>query len=107
MMQRFILSPQFSALSCRLQQIPFLAARGLDTHLFFEQLFANRVTGFFAMDVIVSSFIFRLFVFFERRRLRIKKLMVYVVCNLPIGVSLTVPLFVYFRERKINAKSEV
>ena len=37
------------------QLIPFLREHGLDLRLFFEQLFSNRIGGFFGWDVIVSS----------------------------------------------------
>ncbi len=88
------------------QFIPFLMAHGLDLPLFFEQLFQNHVSGFFGMDVIVSSLVLWLFVFSEGRRRRMSNLWLYVVCNLAVGVSLALPLFLFFRERKINAESE-
>ena len=50
------------------QLIPFLAAYGLDMPMFFKQLFANHVSVFFGMDVIVSSVVLWLFVFSEGRR---------------------------------------
>ena len=88
------------------QFIPFLIAHGLDIPLFFEQLFQNHVSGFFGMDVIVSSLVLWLFVFSEGRRRGMNNLWLYVVCNLAVGVSLALPLFLFFRERKINAGSE-
>ncbi len=88
------------------QFIPFLMAYGLDMPLFFQQLFQNHVSGFFGMDVIVSSLALWLFVFSEGRRRGMSNLWLYVVCNLAIGVSLALPLFLFFRERKINAGSE-
>ncbi len=88
------------------QFIPFLMAHGLDMPLFFQQLFQNHVSGFFGMDVIVSSLALWLFVFSEGRRRGMSNLWLYVVCNLAVGVSLALPLFLFFRERKINAGSE-
>lgn len=85
------------------QFIPFLAAHGLDMRLFFQQLFANDVSGFFGMDVIVSSLALWLFIFSEGRRLKMNNLWLYIVCNLAVGVSLALPLFLFFRERKIEA----
>lgn len=89
------------------QFIPFLAVHGLNVTIFFQQLFQNPVSGFFGMDVIVSSLVLWLFVFSEGRRLRMSNLWLYVVCNMAVGVSLALPLFLLFRERKINAGSEV
>ena len=56
------------------QFIPFLAAHGFDIRLFFQQLFQNPVSGFFGMDVIVSSLVLWIFVFSEGRRLRMRSL---------------------------------
>lgn len=87
------------------QFIPFLSEHGLDLPLFYKQLFQNNVSAFFAMDVIVSSMALWLFVFWEGRRRRMKNLWLYVVCNLAVGVSLALPLFLFARERKLNAES--
>ncbi|MCA1625133.1 MAG: DUF2834 domain-containing protein [Acidobacteria bacterium] len=86
--------------------IPFLATYGLDVPMFFRQLFQNHISAFFGMDVIVSSFVLWLFVFSEGRRLHMRNLWLYVVCNLAVGVSLALPLFLFFRERKLNAESD-
>ena len=87
------------------QLMPFLAAHGFDIPLLFKQLFQNNVAAFFGMDVIVSSFVLWLFVFSEGRRRRMKNLWLYVVCNLAVGVSLALPLFLFFRERKLSTES--
>jgi len=87
------------------QFVPFLAEHGLDVKLFHNQLFQNHVSAFFGMDVIVSSVVVWLFVFSEGSRLRMKKLWLYVVCNLLVGVSLALPLFLFFRERRLKAAS--
>jgi lysylphosphatidylglycerol synthetase-like protein (DUF2156 family) len=84
--------------------IPFLAAHGLDLPLFFRELFQNNVSAFFGMDVIVSAVTLWLFVFIEGRRREMKNLWVYVLCTLLVGVSLGLPLFLFFRERKLAGK---
>lgn len=86
------------------QLIPFLTHFGLDVPLFFRQLFQNYISSFFAMDVIVSSVVLWLFVFSEGKRRRMKNLWVYVVCNLLVGVCLALPLFLFFREQKMEAE---
>ena len=84
------------------QLLQFLATHGLDLKLFFEQLFQNHISAFFGLDVIVSSFALWLFVFSEGRRRGMKNLSLYVVCNLVVGVSLALPLFLFFRQRKLK-----
>src|SRR2546423_7260296 len=80
------------------QLIPFLATSGFDLPLFFRQLFQNHVSAFFGMDVIVSSLALWLFVFTAGRRRGMKNLWLYVVCNLAVGASLALPLFLFFPE---------
>jgi Protein of unknown function DUF2834 len=87
--------------------VPFLLANGLDLSLFFQQLFQNNVSSFFGVDVIVSSLILWLFVFSEGRRRRMGKLWIYIVSNLLVGVSLALPLFLFFRERRLQGETEL
>jgi hypothetical protein len=84
--------------------VPFLTTHGLDLPLFFNQLFQNNVSAFFGMDVFVSALTLWLFVFSEGRRRGMKHLWVYVLGTLLVGVSLGLPLFLFFRERKLNAE---
>ena len=88
------------------QLAPFLSAHGLDVPLLFRQLFQSPVAAFFGADVIVSSFALWLFVFSEGRRRGMGNLWLYVACNLAVGLSLALPLFLFFRERDINAGNE-
>lgn len=44
------------------QFIPWLAANGMNFPLFFHQLFANRISAFFGMDVLVSAIVLMIFV---------------------------------------------
>ena len=88
------------------QLVPFILEHGLDIKLFFEQLFANKISGFFGMDVIVSSLVLWTFVFWEGTRLKMQNLWVYVVCNLLVGVSLGLPLFLFMRERQLEQQAE-
>ncbi len=95
-----------TALPCS-QLIPFLAEHGFNLPLMMDQLFANRISAFFGLDVIVSSIVLWVFVFTEGRRQQMKHLWVYLVCNLAVGVSLGLPLFLYMRERGIAGRQEI
>jgi len=81
------------------QFLPFIREHGLDMRLFFQQLFANPVSGFFAMDVIVSSIVLWVFVWADGRRAGVKHRWAPIAANLLVGVSLGLPLFLYLRER--------
>ena len=84
------------------QFLPFVREHGLDLQLFFEQLFANRIGGFFGMDVIVSAIVLWIFVFVEGRRAGVRPLWAPVAASLAVGVSLGLPLFLYLRERRLE-----
>ena len=82
--------------------IAFLLQSGLDLELFIRQMFENHIAAFFAVDVLISTIGLLAFVFNEGPKLGMKNLWVYLVCNLFVGVSLALPLFLYFRERKLE-----
>ncbi|PYJ16073.1 MAG: hypothetical protein DME96_11135 [Verrucomicrobia bacterium] len=87
------------------QFVPWLFEHGLDLSLFFGELFANRVAGFFAMDVLVSAIVLIIFVQVEGRRLGIRGLWLPVVGTLLVGVSFGLPLFLYLRQIQLDRSS--
>jgi hypothetical protein len=82
--------------------VSFLLEEGLNINAFFSELFANQISGFLGMDVIVSSLVFGTFVFSEGSRLKMKNLWIYIASNLLVGVSLGLPLFLLMRQRKLE-----
>ena len=88
------------------QLLPFLREHGFDMRVLVEQMFANRISAFFGLDVVVSSLVLWTFVFIEGRRRKMRHLWVLVVGNLLVGVSLGLPLFLYMRERVRGATTE-
>ena len=82
--------------------LPFLEVHGPDARLFIGQLFANPVSGFFGLDVIVSAVVLWVFVGSEGRRLGVRGLWAPVAASLLVGVSLGLPLFLYLRERRLE-----
>ena len=83
------------------QLLPFLNEHGLNVSLMIKDLFANRISGFFGLDIIVSSIVLWVLVLTEGRRQQMRHLWTYIVCNLLVGVSLGLPLFLFMRERKL------
>src|SRR5262245_13948047 len=84
------------------QFVPWLMAHGLDLPLFCRELFANRIGGFFGMDVFVSAAVLWTFVALEGRRLGVRHLWAPVVASLAVGVSLGLPLFLYLRQVRLE-----
>jgi hypothetical protein len=86
------------------QFLPFLQAHGVDIPLLFARLFSDPVAAFFGTDVIVSSVVLWVFVFAEGHRAGMKQLWLPIVANLAVGVSLGLPLFLYMREVRLDAR---
>lgn len=80
------------------QFVPWVAANGLNLPLMVQQLFANRISGFFGMDVLVSSLVLLVFMRSESKRLQVRGRWMPVLALLTVGVSLALPLFLYLRE---------
>ena len=85
------------------QLAPFVREHGLDAALFADQLFANPVSSFFGLDVVVSSVVLWTFVAVEGRRAGMQRLWVPIAANLAVGVSLGLPLFLYMRETRLGS----
>jgi hypothetical protein len=84
------------------QFVPWVAQNGLNMRLFVQQLFANRVSAFFGMDVFVSAIALLLFVRIENSRLSVRGRWLPLLAVLTVGVSLGLPLFLYLREATLE-----
>ena len=78
--------------------LPWLLEHGLDLALFVRELFANRISAFFAVDVIVSAIVLIWFIQSEGKRLRVRLLWLPTVGTLLAGVSFGFPLFLFLRQ---------
>jgi hypothetical protein len=87
------------------QFVPWVIEHGLDMRLFVHQLFANRIGGFFGMDVFVSAVALIGFVRNEGGRLKMDRLWLPIASVLLVGVSLGLPLFLYLRERELERRA--
>ena len=83
--------------------VPWFVEHGLDLPLFCQELFATRIGAFFGLDVFVSAIVLFVFVFGEGGRMAIPHLWLPVLATLLVGVSLGLPLFLYLRQRKLDA----
>ncbi len=83
--------------------LPFLRDHGLDLRLFLEQLFATPVSGFFGLDVLVSTLVLWVFVAVEGARAHVKHRWAPIAGSLLVGVSLGFPLFLYLRETAVKS----
>jgi hypothetical protein len=86
------------------QFVPWVMENGLHMKYFVQQLFANRIGGFFGLDVLVSAVVLFCFVNQEGKRLHMRGLWAPIVATLAVGVSLGFPLFLYMRELALESQ---
>lgn len=84
------------------QFVPWVAEHGFDLGLFVRDLFANRIGGFFGLDVVVSAIVLCFFVLTEGGRLGMRGLWLPLVATFIVGVSLGLPLFLYLRQLHLD-----
>jgi hypothetical protein len=85
------------------QFVPWIAEHhALDMSIFLRDLFANRISAFFAMDVLVSAIVLISFVQTEGKRLGMRLLWLPTVAVFLVGVSLGLPLFLYLRQIQLD-----
>jgi len=85
----------------------FLGANGLDIPLLIQQLFANNISTFFAVDLIISMIVFWVYLIAEAKKLQMKNWWLYVLASLTVGLSFALPLFLYFREHKWQSTAHI
>ena len=78
--------------------IPFFQEVGISLPAFLSSLFANGAAGGFSADLFISSFVFWLFMFLERRDDRGPAPYLFIALNLTIGLSCALPAYLYARE---------
>ena len=84
---------------------PWLAANGFDPHLFLRDLFANGVSVFFGLDVVLSALALSGFVLIEGKRIGLDHRWVPIVATCLVGVSLGLPLFLYQRQVHMDRRN--
>jgi uncharacterized protein DUF2834 len=80
------------------QFVPWVFEHGLDLTLFFHELFANRISTFFTMDVIISAIVLIWFIQSEGKRWQVRFLWFPTIGTLVVGVSFGFPLFLFLRQ---------
>jgi hypothetical protein len=85
------------------QFVPWVVEHhGVNMSIFLRELFANRISAFFAMDVIVSAIVLISFIQTEGKRLGMRLRWLPIVGTLLVGVSLGFPLFLYQRQLQLD-----
>ena len=80
--------------------ILFLVAHGFDPREFLRQLFGTPIATFFAVDLLISSIVFLIYLRQESMRRSVRHQWLYLVVLFTVGLSCALPLFLYARERQ-------
>ena len=82
--------------------VPWVAEHGVNLPLFVRDLFANPISSFFGLDVLVSAAVLCIFIVAEGSRLGMRGLWLPIVATCAVGVSLGLPLFLYLRQDHLD-----
>ena len=82
---------------------PWLGQHGLDLPGLARELFANRVGGFFGLDVILSAVTLLVLVVTEVGVTRSQRALA-ALATFAAGVSSGLPLFLYFRQAALDGR---
>jgi len=82
----------------------FLQVREFDLNALFQQFAASKILSGIAMDLLISVTVFWFFMFTEAKKLEMQNAWVYFLATLLVGLSFALPLFLYFREVKLENK---
>lgn len=86
--------------------IKFFIQNGFSIGLLIQKEFDNYAAAAFGTDLLISALVFLCFSFFELKRLGVSRsrLIIYVAATFGIGLSCSLPLFLYFREGVLQEK---
>lgn len=76
----------------------FIQTHGLDIPGFMKGLFASGASGGFTADLLLTSFVFWIYMFVESRANKGPAPWLFIVLNLSIGLSCAFPAYLYARE---------
>jgi hypothetical protein len=82
----------------------FLQIHEFDLNALFQQFTASKMLSGTAMDLLISVIVFWFFMFTEARKFEMKNAWVYLLATFLVGLSFALPLFLYFRERKLEGR---
>ncbi|WP_283177057.1 DUF2834 domain-containing protein [Gemmobacter sp. 24YEA27] len=77
----------------------FFALNGLDIPLFLQSLFANGAAAGFSIDVLLSILVFWVWSWRDAARNRIRHWWLVLPASIFVGLSLSLPLYLWLRER--------
>ena len=87
--------------------LKFVSENGFSIGLLIQKEFDNYAAAAFGTDLLISALVFLCFSFFELKRLGLSRsrLLIYIAATFGVGLSCSLPLFLYFREGVLEGKN--
>lgn len=82
--------------------LKFIQLNGVNLPDFISALFVNGAAGGFSADLLISSFVFWVFMFQQRKMNNAPKPWLFIALNLGIGLSCALPAYLYAIETSHN-----
>ena len=79
--------------------ISFLVENRIDLTLFRQQLFANHISTFFAIDLIITAIAMLVFLYTTDRQRPSSRWHLFALATVAIGPSFSIPLYLYSKTR--------
>jgi hypothetical protein len=78
---------------------------GGDLGPFFGVLFSDLGTMIAVADLSISVVVFWVFAYHESKRLHMRRWWLFIIATLGVGLSFSLPLFLYVRERRLESQT--
>src|SRR5215207_5343092 len=87
--------------------VTFFAEQGFDLMNFLNAAFANKASTALIADLLLSVAVAFVFVWHDGKQIGINKLWAVILGTCFIGLSFSLPLYLYFRESKAEARQQI
>ncbi|MFT2092020.1 DUF2834 domain-containing protein [Paraglaciecola sp. 2405UD69-4] len=84
----------------------FIQLEGLNIPLFVTSLFVNGAAAGFSVDLLISSFVFWLFMFNESKNSSNPKPLFFIIINLTVGLSCALPAYLYVKSAMQSSRQD-
>ncbi|MBV6627414.1 MAG: DUF2834 domain-containing protein [Rivularia sp. (in: Bacteria)] len=87
--------------------LEFFIHNGFSIELLIQKEFDNYAAAAFGTDLLISALVFLCFAFLELKRLGLSRnrLIIYIAATFGVGLSCSLPLFLYFREDVLKSNN--
>lgn len=83
--------------------LQFISLYGFDLVMFVKFLFINPAASTFSSDLLIVSFAFWTFMFFDNKnQTKTPHPIIFIMINLCIGLSSALPLYLYYRTKGVK-----